>query len=68
MSWWRGAAGGCIPIGREGGECYPGSEEGGMDAASELRQAHRAALITGGFITGLLTDAVIASAAPAPRP
>jgi cell shape-determining protein MreD len=40
-----------------------------MDAASELRQAHRtAALIIGGFIMGLLTDAVIASVAPAPRP
>jgi hypothetical protein len=40
-----------------------------MDAASELRQAHRtAALIIGDFITGLLTDAVIASVAPAPRP
>jgi hypothetical protein len=40
-----------------------------MDAASELRQAHRtAALITSGFITGLLTDAVITSVAPAPRP
>jgi hypothetical protein len=40
-----------------------------MDAASELRQAHRtAALIIGGFIPRLLTDAVIASVAPAPRP
>lgn len=33
-----------------------------MDAASELRQAHRtAALITGGLITFLVMDAVIAS-------
>ena len=33
-----------------------------MDAASELRQAHRtAALITGGLITGLVMYAVIAS-------
>jgi hypothetical protein len=33
-----------------------------MDAASELRQAHRtAALISGGFITGLVMYAVIAS-------
>jgi hypothetical protein len=40
-----------------------------MDAASELRQAHRtAALITSGVITILLTDVVIASVPPAPRP
>jgi len=40
-----------------------------MDAASEFRQTHRtAAPITGGVITGLLTDAVVASVAPAPRP
>jgi hypothetical protein len=40
-----------------------------MDAASELRQAHRtAALITSGVSTGLLTGTVIAGVPPAPRP
>ena len=40
-----------------------------MDAASELRQAHRtAALITSGFSMGLLTGTVIAGVPPAPRP
>jgi hypothetical protein len=39
-----------------------------MDAASELRQAHRtAALITGGLLTGLVMYAAIASVLPMSR-